>query len=124
MNTMQLRDFLSMTVPIRIVEIRQSGCDPLAEIAAFRSNPREMERLLLCEGTLFGASAAQPDRHSTGALIHVLSLLAFMPGGVKAFGLHFDAAQSWFYCRLIDEPYRMPSVQVQEADLTNQEGAA
>lgn len=100
----RLRLALAALVPLRIDEVRRSGVDPMEAIRrlcgeaailealeAGRPLPissEEMVRLIMAEGLVAGGGSPG----ALPALVTALALLAFTPGGVRAFGLRFDAS--------------------------------
>lgn len=93
-----LRDWFAFMVPFYIEDFRRSGACPSAECRRLNADPDFMERILMCEPMLFG----QKDvKRSKDAYAHLIAVLSFMPGGIKTWGLHFEAARGpWYVTRL------------------------
>lgn len=81
---------LEAAVPLRIREIRQSGMpwDVIQQRAA------ECAQAIAEKGDVlqFGGGRRGDAALAMSALIDGLAYLAFAPGGVRVFGVHFEAA--------------------------------
>jgi len=77
-------------VPIRIAEIRRATGEPCQDDWNFaRSTGQliaEKGDILLFGGTKKGEAAAIMN-----AMIEAIAVMAFLPGGITLFGLHFEA---------------------------------
>lgn len=103
-----LRDWFAFMVPFYIEDVRRSGKDPFEEARRLNDDPAFMERLMLCEDMMFGG---KDRRRSKDAYAEVIALLSFAPGGVKTWGLHFEAARGPFFVeRVGDLPVKQTQV--------------
>lgn len=96
-----LRDWFTFMVPFYIEDFRKTGLSFQEEAQRLNADPDFMERILMCEPMLFGL----PDtRRSKDAYAHLIAVLSFAPGGIKTWGLHFEAARGSWYCARVQEP--------------------
>lgn len=100
-QTRVVRDWFAFMVPFYIEHLRKSGKDPIQEARRMNADSAFMERILMCEDMLFGG---KDRKRSKEAYAEVIAVLSFMPGGVKTWGLHFEAARGPFYCQRLPDP--------------------
>lgn len=81
-----LRAFLETAVTLHVAELRRQGGPTAADL----SRVRESLPLLLEHGdALFFKEKGRTGQVAT-AVAEAMAVLAFAPGGVTAFGLHFE----------------------------------
>jgi len=80
---------LEATVPFRILELRARGGPTDREWEEIRA----FADVLACEGdaVLYKGHKKGDTARMVSRLIRTLAVMAFVPGGVTAWGLHFDA---------------------------------
>ena len=86
-----LRSTLEATVPFRILELQQQG----GPLARDWQETRDFAETLATEGdaVLFKGHKRGDTARVMKGLIRALAVMAFVPGGVRAWGLHFDALE-------------------------------
>ena len=84
-----LRCTLEASVPIRMIELRDQG----GPLDRDWDEARSFASVLACEGDglLFKGHKKGDTARIMRGLIRALAVMAFVPGGVTAWGLHFDA---------------------------------
>lgn len=82
---------LSATVPLYMMELERAG-GPTPEQFAALSNFSQMlgER---GDTLLFGGKSGDAGALAT-ELAHVVAVLSFVPGGIRIFGMHFEARKT------------------------------
>jgi hypothetical protein len=84
---MLLQTFLSAAVPLRIMEFQNRSWEELKPLALEASQViAEKGDRILYRGQKKGETAKAVNKLAEG-----LAIMSFAPGGVKAFGLHFEA---------------------------------
>lgn len=82
---------LAAFVPLEIAELQKHGGAQEWHFEAARERMWMLREEPEAHESLFFA-LRQQTRHTLGILVEVLAVLAFQPGGVTAFGCHFEAA--------------------------------
>jgi hypothetical protein len=84
-----LQTTLEATVPFRMLELRQQG----GPLDRDWQETRDFADVLATEGdaVLFKGHKKGDTARVMKGLIRALAVMAFVPGGVTAWGLHFDA---------------------------------
>ena len=85
-----LQTTLSASVPLRISEVREAG--PYAWREALYANREEWANIIASKGDrlIFRAKKGESAK-VFNAVTNALAHMAFFPGGVTAFDLHFEA---------------------------------
>jgi hypothetical protein len=84
---------LSAAVPLRILEIVQAGGPTESDLARARSSTADLTANgadLFFRSRVKGASAERFNQ-----VAEAIAVLSFQPGGVSAFGMHFDGNEMW-----------------------------
>lgn len=98
----QLRQYFAFMVPHCILDLQRRGVTSAQEEARrLYAEPGFMDRLTYCEDMLH-APFGQDRRNSKLAYAEVIAAMSLMPGGVEAWGLHFDAARGPFYVKCLN----------------------
>jgi hypothetical protein len=84
-----LQSTLEASVPFRMLELRQWGGPTEHDW----QEARDFAEILACEGDrlLFKGHKKGDTARMMRGLIRAIAVMAFVPGGVTAWGLHFDA---------------------------------
>jgi len=84
-----LQSTLEVAVPFRMLELRQQG----GPLERDWQEARDFAEVLATEGdaALFKGHKKGDTARVVKGLIRALAVMAFVPGGVTAWGLHFDA---------------------------------
>lgn len=100
----ELQTYFALMVPHCILDLQKRGItDAQAAAKDLYAQPGFMDRLTYCEDMLTGPFD-QDRRQSKLAYAEVIAAASLTPGGVEAWGLHFDAARGPFYSRCVSEP--------------------
>jgi hypothetical protein len=80
---------LELGVPLRIQHLRQYGGPGTLDI----ERAREGAELIAMRGDdlLFGGAGGHISADLMTELIHMIAVMAFVPGGIKAFGMHWES---------------------------------
>jgi hypothetical protein len=82
---------LSATVPLYMMEIEQAGGPTTEQLESLS----EFSQMLGERGDtlLFGGKPGEAGALAT-ELAHVVAVLSFVPGGIRIFGMHFEARKT------------------------------
>lgn len=85
-----LKLHLSAFVPLRILELQQQGGITDEDLAHVRSYQKD----IAAHGDEILFRSPQPGQTATriNQLVDAIAVLAFCPGGITLFGMHFDAS--------------------------------